>query len=640
MKRIFSPAYNFFSANYWLGEIDSRPIAVFRIFFAALLFKDALFHLPLAYWFYSNEGIFPVNTLHSISRLERFSLMDALPYTWMAIVFFLLWALVNLLLLVGYRTRLMAVLNFVMILSIHERNIYVLSGADTTLRVLSFWTMFLPLGQYYSIDAVRKRWARYARSHVLENLRVSPLPQTAFAFPVRLVQLQIAIIYIFTFVLKLPGEIWRRGEALFYAFQLRTLTLPTADWLSVNAPDWLLKVMTYTALVSEGAFVPLVFSPIGQPLFRMLGLFLGTMLHLGIAVTMAIQDFSLVMIISYFTLYEARWIVFLDKKLRFKRNQSAIAQPPITSPLWLLLAMTRSDEIQVEAINVADNDIEVNDVENNSSEENPSPTPAYDSWQIKDTVSGEVFVGAAAWKQAAGHLTLSRLWAWTIQFSFVRRVIWLMTSRFVERETPPAPVSNSAVGSPRQHYHLAGRVALFASLSTLMLGVFWWNLTGVQVNENGAMLNVAPVPRDLGRVIWYTGMWQHWGMFSPYPSVVDGWIEINGQFEDYTAFNLLTGQLPAVELPRYFWGPVARWKKFEENMNRDRIQVLLTAWGAYYCNFYNNQIGLAFGRRLATLDIVWRYRDSYPPGAQTLPYQEVTLWHHWCYDQYAPTPSP
>jgi hypothetical protein len=628
MKRLFSPAYNFLSLNYWLGEIDSRPLAVFRIFFAGLLFKDAIFHLPLAYWFYSNEGLLPLNTLHTVARLERFSLMDALPHTWMAIAFFLLWALVNLFLLVGYRARLMAIINFVMILSIHERNIYVLSGADTTMRVLSFWAMFLPLGQYYSVDAVRSRWSRYGRSHALEDLRVSSVSQMAFAFPVRLTQLQIAIIYIFTFVLKLPGEIWRRGEALFYAFQLRTLTLPTADWLLAYAPDWVLKLMSYTALVTEGLFVPLVFLPIAQPYLRLLGLFLGMMLHLGIAVTMAIQDFSLVMMISYSTLYEPRWIVFADKSLRRKQTPSIIAQPTQNSPLWLLLAMTRDNEIQVENSDI---------VEQNAPEENSSPVPAYDAWQIKDAITGEIFSGKAAWRRAVGHLALSKTWGWMVRFAFIRRAIWFMISRFVQREQPPTPAPDASTLNLSRQPNWAARTVLFAVLSTMMFSIVWWNLTGVQVHENGAMLDVDPVPRDLGRAVWYTGMWQHWGMFSPYPSVVDGWIEINGQFEDFTQFDLLTGQRPAIEMPRYFWGPVARWKKFEENMNRDRVQILLSAWGAYYCNLYNNQYALPFGRRLATLDIVWRYRDSYPPGAETLPYQEVILWHHWCYEQYAPT---
>ncbi|MFN8375660.1 MAG: hypothetical protein U0694_22670 [Anaerolineae bacterium] len=620
MRRFFPPFYNFLSFDYWFGEIDSRPLAIFRIFFAALLLKDALFHLPLAYWFYSNDGLFPLPTMHSVARFDRFSLMDAMPYTWMAVAFFVLWALVNLCLLLGYRTRLMAVLNFVIIVSVHERNIYVLSGADTTLRVLSFWAMFLPMGQYYSLDALRKRWSHFARSHVLNDLRVSTAPQTAFAFPLRLVQLQVGLIYVFTFVLKLPGQIWQRGEALFYAFQLRTLTLPTADWLLLNAPDWLLKLGSYAALVIEGAFVPLVFSPVGQPVLRMLGLLLGMMLHLGIAVTMAIQDFSLVMMISYFTLYEARWIVWLDNKLRSKRTPLAIAQPAADSPLWLLLAVTRADEIRVEPLDT----------------ESSAP-PAYDAWQVKDLTSDALFSGSEAWQQAAGHLPLSRLWRWVLRFHLVRRLIWVASRRLVVRDAPPTPVEQGVELLKTRRPNWIGRVIMFALLSTMLFSVAWWNLGNVEVDELGTPLPIDRIPYDLSRPIWYTGMWQHWGMFSPYPSVVDGWIEIPGYFEDYTMFDLRTGERPALEMPRYYWGPVARWKKFEENMNRDRLQALLSQWGAYYCNLYNTQLGLPFGRRLATLDIIWRYRDSYPPGTGLLPYQEEVLWHHWCYDQYAPT---
>jgi hypothetical protein len=269
MAQLYRPDYNPLRWQYWFGEVDSRPLSVFRIVLGLLLLKDAIYHFPIAQVFYSDDGFTPRWALQDgMMREYRFSLMDALPYAWMAQVFFALWVVVLILFTTGYRTRLMTILQFLMIVSVHERNIYILNGADTVFRVLSFWSMFIPLGQYYSVDALRERWKRYGRSHHLPDLRADPGPRTVYAFPVRMIQLQFALIYLFTAWLKLPGAAWREGNAIYYALQLKSLTLPTGDFLLANAPMPVLKAISYQSNLTEWVFFFFVFLPFGQPLLR------------------------------------------------------------------------------------------------------------------------------------------------------------------------------------------------------------------------------------------------------------------------------------------------------------------------------------------------------------------------------------
>jgi hypothetical protein len=326
--RLLSHEYNFLRREYWFGQVDSRPLSAFRIAFALLLLKDALYHLPLAGLFYSDVGIVPRSSLlGGLARPERFSLMDALAHEWMATAFFVLWACVALALLLGYRTRLMTVLNFVLVLSIHERNVYVLTGADTAMRVLSFWIMFLPLSDYYSIDALR-----YPRSQ-----------QTAFALPVRLVQFQVALVYLVTGYLKLSGESWQGGEALYYVLQLESIRWPPGTWLWEVAPVWLLSLFTWLTIILELAFMPLVFAPFLQPFLRAVALLLGAALHLGIAVTMAIPDFSLVMMTSYLLLFEPSWVKWIENRLPLNRLW-ACAQP-LPAVRWILNPLIERDAL-------------------------------------------------------------------------------------------------------------------------------------------------------------------------------------------------------------------------------------------------------------------------------------------------------
>jgi hypothetical protein len=302
------PQRSVFSRDFWFGALDSRPIGIFRICFAALLLKDALYHLPLAGVFYSDNGVLPRLVLwDGLASSEHLSLMDALAYDWMAALFFLLWAGVALCLLVGYRTRLMAVLNFVIVLSVHERNIYLLTGADTVLRVLSFWMMFLPLAESYSIDSIR---APTTHGQQVEC--------HGYAFPLRMIQFQVALIYLVTGLLKLMGDSWRSGTALYTVLQVQSILLPFGQWLGTHAPDWLLRALTYGVMLIELAFPFLVFAPFARSRLRAIALAAGTALHIGIALTMVMPmtDFSLLMLTSYLLFFEPTWIDWLEKGLR------------------------------------------------------------------------------------------------------------------------------------------------------------------------------------------------------------------------------------------------------------------------------------------------------------------------------------
>jgi hypothetical protein len=528
LQRWLHPDYNLFSAAYWLGQVPTRGLSLFRIAFGLILLKDALFHLPLAHLLYSDEGIVPFVALQDgLLRAWRWSLLDVLPSTWMVVAFVLVWCAVLVGLVLGWRTRWLAILNFVMLVSIHERNVFVLSGADSVLRVMSFWMMFVPLSHHYSLDA---------RHHAATDT-----PHTTFALPVRLMMLQVVVIYVFTFTLKLYGGAWRDGEALFYALQLQTLTLPTGDWVMAHAPMWFFQLGTGYTLLSEGAFAPLVLSPIGQPWLRRAGLLMSGALHLGIAVLMSVPDFSVAMLACY-----------------------------------LLFA-------------------------------SPSTLDSIDS-------RARAFVQA----RLPGFLP-GRLPAWLAR--------WLATTPAPQRKPKPP--------------HRAARAVGVALLLWVAVCVVWWNLDRIIIDEFGKRWELprdVPLYQQMDMTMQLTGLWQYWGMFSPYPMTADGWIVVVGRFEDGTSYDLRTGGPVAATLPRVYFGPDQRWKKFDENMNRDRQAPLLRAWARYYCQLYNEALARPQGQRLATLEIRYRYRNSAHPSVYRpdvpSPTQEDTLWRHWCYPEY------
>ena len=149
----------------------------------------------------------------------------------------------------------------------------------------------------------------------------------------RLVQIQIALIYIFTSYYKWQGEYWRSGDALYYTFQQVGYLLPPGAWLGAHGPLWLLHLLTWSTLLIEATFAILVFSPALQPWARACGLLLAAAMHLGIAITMSIPDFSLVMWISYLLFFDPSWVLWLERRFRrLLRLPLPEAAAPATGP--------------------------------------------------------------------------------------------------------------------------------------------------------------------------------------------------------------------------------------------------------------------------------------------------------------------
>jgi hypothetical protein len=259
IRLLSSTEFNFFHPTYWFGDVDARPLSLFRIAFAALMLKEAIYHIFVADVWYSDAGMLPSSLLARVSPTTP-TLMSGLTVTPLVIAFFIVWAIVAFALLVGWQTRLMSLLNLVLLVSVINRNQLVVTGADSVMQVLAFWSLFLPLGQFYSVDA---------------RLRPAQSLPTTYAFPVRMFQIQIALIYIFTVIFKLQGVTWRSGDALYMAMQLRMHTFPLAEWLLANASTSVLRTMTYVALLVEAGFPIFVFAPILQPYLRRIGLIAG-----------------------------------------------------------------------------------------------------------------------------------------------------------------------------------------------------------------------------------------------------------------------------------------------------------------------------------------------------------------------------
>ena len=59
---------------------------------------------------------------------------------------------------VGFLSRFSSVAVFLCLVSIHQRNLFILNSGDTILRVTGFFLMFAPTGAAISVDRLVRVW--------------------------------------------------------------------------------------------------------------------------------------------------------------------------------------------------------------------------------------------------------------------------------------------------------------------------------------------------------------------------------------------------------------------------------------------------------------------------------------------------
>jgi hypothetical protein len=255
---------------------DVRSLAALRIVLALTVLADVLTRVTNLRVHYTDEGLLPRRVL--IDQLDSWqislALMNGTPL-FQALVF-IATAAAAIAMLVGYRTRLAVVAVWVLVLSIQWRNPFLSSSGDDLLRLLLFWSVFLPLGDYWSVDRLRSTPPERSSTRVLSLA-------TAGLF------LQIAYMYWFTLILK-SGQEWRVDfTALYYALSIEDLTSPIGAYV-LQFPT-LLKALTITTLGIELVATILLFCPIYTGPVRTAAVAAIMAFHAGIWLMMTIGFF-------------------------------------------------------------------------------------------------------------------------------------------------------------------------------------------------------------------------------------------------------------------------------------------------------------------------------------------------------------
>lgn len=182
---------------------------------------------------------------------------------------------------VGWHSRLAALAVFVLVVSFAYRDPWVLNSGDALLHVEALILALSPCGAALSLDRRRSTGTFWSA-------------QNRAPWAMRLLQIQLSLIYLSTVRAKMSGHAWPEGTAVSYALRLQDmLIVPTPHWITTNA--LLMNVATWGTLALELSLGILVWNKRLRP-WVLAG---GLVMHSMIMITIAVGFFAPAMFVLY-----------------------------------------------------------------------------------------------------------------------------------------------------------------------------------------------------------------------------------------------------------------------------------------------------------------------------------------------------
>jgi hypothetical protein len=264
--------------RFWFLPQSTAPVEAVRIAFGVVATGWMLSLAPILVPFFGPDPAIPDPPRVALGW-TLMTLVGGTPLIW---VLWLAGVLGAAALTVGYRTRLAALLVFVVMVSVDRQAPLAFNAGDGLLRVISLYVLLMPAGSAFSVD----RW-------LADRQGVWTFPRRA-PWALRLAQIQLSVVYLATVWEKAGGVLWRNGTAVSYAMRIGDLErVPMPGFVTDSI--LLTQLVTFGTLAAELAIGVLVWNRAARPYV----LTIGVLLHLSIELTMAVGFFSFAMLTLY-----------------------------------------------------------------------------------------------------------------------------------------------------------------------------------------------------------------------------------------------------------------------------------------------------------------------------------------------------
>ncbi|HZZ72665.1 MAG TPA: HTTM domain-containing protein [Pirellulales bacterium] len=269
--------------RFWFTPADSATLSLIRVCAGAMLFYTHLVWSLGLDAFFGPHGWLPPEVMAKLpppaGGWSYFYWIHSTTVLWgvhlLALVVFAMLTL-------GIFTRVTSILAFLAAVSYANRVApAALFGLDDTNVMLAMYLMVGASGSYFSFDAWRaRRRGRAPQASVATNVAI------------RLIQLHLCIIYVFSGMGKLLGHAWWDGTAMWGAISNQEYQSLDMTWLA-NYP-LTMDAVTQVALYWEVFYIALIWPRWTRPI----ALTMAVCVHGGIALFLGMKTFGLVMLIA------------------------------------------------------------------------------------------------------------------------------------------------------------------------------------------------------------------------------------------------------------------------------------------------------------------------------------------------------
>jgi hypothetical protein len=257
----------------WLSEKPRNTIGtrVLQVCMGIVICFRIATELPFANFLWGPNGVSSDASSKSMFGQSLGSLIDSLFYSSINGIYFLL-----LILFLGatgfifnYKTRIATLLCYLSFLLIEIRSPGLNDGGDNIARISLFYMLLLCSNPSKPNLSDLKIW--------MHNVGVIAIIA------------QLMIMYWTSGFMKITGEKWQNGTAMYIISNVEWFSLPSVRNIFLN--PIITTIGTYVTMVFMILFPIAIFSR-----FKFLWIFIGGILHIGIAYTMGLLTFSLIMI--------------------------------------------------------------------------------------------------------------------------------------------------------------------------------------------------------------------------------------------------------------------------------------------------------------------------------------------------------
>lgn len=293
--------------------VDHRSLALFRLCMGLLVVSDVYHRSLHMEAHYTDAGFMPRDRLlGGWSQPLFFSLHNWGGNMTSQVILFAITGIFGVMLVIGFKTRLSVFMCWLMVCSVQGRNYLILQGGDDLLRVMLFWSMFVPLATRFSVDSVLAKPPSPARLRALEK--------PVFSIATNVLVLQLLAMYTVSAILK-TGPTWhQQGSAIHLALHHHAFATPFGMWFR-ELPRPILQYMTWGTWWLELAGPLLFFFPFKTEWARTFQVMSFVGFHFGLFLTMELGHFPWVAM-AYWMVVLPKW--FWDTPVAWARKKAKL----------------------------------------------------------------------------------------------------------------------------------------------------------------------------------------------------------------------------------------------------------------------------------------------------------------------------